>query len=93
MPNEPIPVACPNCQKPAIRSGNEITCENCDAVFVITKKQAAKLKQVGAIEDLQDRVEKLESLIPDGEQQPEETPAGPEVKTEETEETEEQPIL
>ena len=67
---QPKATICPNCQKPAMRSGNEITCENCDAIFTITKKQEAKLKQVGAIEDLQGRVEKLESLIPDNEPTP-----------------------
>ncbi|MFZ2146961.1 MAG: hypothetical protein WAV28_07055 [Sedimentisphaerales bacterium] len=55
---------CPNCHSPATRSGNEITCESCDAVFTITKKEGAKVKQLGPIEDLQKRVKRLESLIP-----------------------------
>ncbi|GAI24616.1 unnamed protein product, partial [marine sediment metagenome] len=30
--------SCPNCGRLAIKEGNEIACEVCDAVFVITKK-------------------------------------------------------
>lgn len=66
MPLENISkeVHCPNCLKPAYMIGNEITCENCDAIFEVKQKQPAKVKQVGPIEDLRNRVERLESLIP-----------------------------
>lgn len=65
-PEEEKPKAtqCPSCQQPAIRSGNEVTCEKCDATFIVTRKQGAKLKQVGAIEDLQQRVESIEARLP-----------------------------
>lgn len=49
-------ITCPNCQGPAIKTGNEIACETCDATFVITKKQGAKVKQLGIAERL-DRLE------------------------------------
>lgn len=51
---------CPNCAQPAIRSGNEITCENCDAVFTITKKQEAKVKEVGRLDNHEQRILALE---------------------------------
>ena len=85
-PDEKKIILCPNCQQMATKAGNEITCERCDAVFVVTKKQGAKLKQIGAIEDLTERVAKLESLIPDDEPQPEEAPADPETDPESEEE-------
>ena len=84
---KPKATKCPNCQQPAIRSGNEITCENCDATFVIRKKQGAKVKQIGTIEDHEKRIEILESLIPDNE--PAESVEHPELVEDEPEE----PIL
>ena len=74
---------CPNCLGPAIREGNEITCEKCDAIFIITKKEGARIKQLGSIEDHEQRLKKLESLIP-GE---------PELEPKEPDEPEEPSIL
>lgn len=54
-------ISCPNCGKPAIRTGNEIACEHCDAEFVITKKQETQVKQFGKIEDHENRIAKLEA--------------------------------
>lgn len=65
---------CPNCQQPATRTGNEIACESCDAVFVIKQKEGIKVKQVGPIEDLRKRVERLESLVPGEEPEPKPEP-------------------
>lgn len=56
-------IYCPNCQQLAVKEGNEITCEICDAVFVITKKEGAKVKQIGSIEDHEKRIIQLESII------------------------------
>jgi uncharacterized Zn finger protein (UPF0148 family) len=69
---------CPNCQQPAIRTGNEIYCEKCDTTFTITQKQGATVKQIGPLDELRGRIEKLEQLLP-GEnkpvkQEPEPTP-------------------
>lgn len=61
---QPKATSCPNCQQPAIRSGNEITCEACDAVFMVTKKQGAKVKELGPIEDHERRIQALEGLHP-----------------------------
>ena len=54
-------VFCPNCQKPAIKEGDMITCENCDAVFKITKAEA-KVKSAGTLEELNKRITVLERL-------------------------------
>lgn len=78
---KPKATSCPNCQKPAMRSGNEITCENCDATFVITKKQEAKVKEFGQIEDHEQRIQKLEGSA-----------SGNEPQTNEPVEQEEEPI-
>ncbi len=55
--------SCPNCQKPAIQVGNEITCEHCDATFVITKKQEATVKEFGTIQDHENRIKALEKSV------------------------------
>jgi len=70
---------CPNCSQPAIRTGNEIACEKCDAVFTVTQKQEAKVKQLGPIQDLDRRVTQLETFA--GEaigEKPQETKPEPE---------------
>ena len=53
-------ISCPSCGKPAMRTGNEITCEHCDAEFVITKKQETQVKQFGRMDDHETRLKKLE---------------------------------
>lgn len=71
---QPKAVACPNCQEPAIRTGNEIACGPCDAIFVITKKQGAKVKQLG----ISERLDRLESEVFTEPAEPDETePAEP----------------
>ncbi len=63
MAKEPKKVNCPNCLGPAIKEGNEIACEVCDAVFVITKKEGAKVKQLGSFEDHGKRISLLEAEV------------------------------
>lgn len=70
--------SCPNCLNPAMRLGNEVTCEKCDAVFVITKKQGAKVKELGPIDEIKQRVTRLEQYHTE----PQETK--PEVEQEES---------
>jgi len=78
MPEEkPKATSCPNCLKPAIRVGNEVTCEHCDAIFVITKKQGAKVKDFGQLRDHEERLKKLEALTAS-----EQAPEKPEQETE-----------
>jgi len=65
---------CPNCNGPATREDDEITCAACDATFIIKQKEV-KVKQIGTIEDLSKRVQRLEGLLP-GEPAKKEKPAG-----------------
>jgi len=67
---------CPNCLGPAIRTGNEVACEACDAIFVITKKNGAKVKKLGPIQDHEDRLKKIEAKIFIDEPEPEPEPQG-----------------
>ena len=50
---------CPNCNKPAIKRGLVIDCENCDASFRFTP-EGPKVKQIGAIDDHESRLKLLE---------------------------------
>lgn len=61
MTEEKKAVQCPSCQGPAIKEGNEITCEPCDATFTVTKTGAARVKDTGKIEDHEKRITELES--------------------------------
>ena len=76
---------CPNCQQPATRSGNEITCEKCDATFEIKRKEAT-VKKLGPYNELEQRVARLEAAHSPAEQETDEP------KSDETE-PEEEPIL
>jgi len=64
----PTAIHCPSCLAPAIRTGNEITCEACDAVFVFSKKQGPTLKEQGPIEDHERRIQALEGQMPGAEE-------------------------
>lgn len=64
---------CPNCQKPATRDGNEITCDRCDAIFTITKKDGAKVKKLGPLQDHEERISKIEASVFAEEPEPEPT--------------------
>ena len=76
-------IYCPNCQKPAQKDGNEITCLHCDAIYSVKKTGSATVKKLGPIEDHEQRLARLEALLPGQE------PAEPEP----VEPTEEEPIL
>jgi uncharacterized Zn finger protein (UPF0148 family) len=54
---------CPNCQQPAIRTGNEIYCEKCDTTFVFTEKKGAVVKQLGPLERVNERLDRIEQLL------------------------------
>ncbi len=71
MAKENKPAYCPNCHKPAIRQGNEIICETCDATFTITKKDGAKVKQIGRIEQVEQDVAALKAKVFDQDAEPE----------------------
>jgi len=54
---------CPNCQQPAIREGNKIICEACDATYIITKEQGAKVDKTGELADIKQRLAQLERIV------------------------------
>ena len=69
---------CPNCQKPAVREGNDIICTRCDATFKVTKTGAARVVKIGRLEDLerrQDDTESRLSILEGSDESPAETPA------------------
>ena len=58
-------VSCPNCCEPAIREGNVITCEKCDAAFTFKKTGGAKVKNIGRLDSLEERMQRVEGLLPE----------------------------
>jgi len=71
---------CPNCNGPAMKEEDEITCAACDATFIVKQKEI-KVKQIGTIEDLSKRVQRLEGLLP-GQPPDKEKPAPPKESSE-----------
>jgi len=53
-------IPCPNCLEPAEKIGNKIICQACDSTFVITKTGAAKVKDIGWKEKIEERLSLLE---------------------------------
>lgn len=61
---KPKPAHCPNCDQSAIRIGNEITCETCDAIFVVNKKGESRVKEIGILDRLKSVEQKIDKLLP-----------------------------
>ena len=70
MPDEPTKISCPNCSKDAIKEGNKITCETCDATFTITKTGGARVKESGRLDNIEKRLENVEGRLPGEEPDP-----------------------
>ena len=70
MSNEKKVISCPNCGHPAVKEGNKIVCEKCDATFTLTRTGAAKVADVGRIQTIEDRLDKIESVLPGQEPEP-----------------------
>jgi len=68
--NEKQAAFCPNCQQPAIKQGDQIICEKCDATFKITKTGAAKVEQLGRIEKIENDIAEIKSQLPGQEPEP-----------------------
>ena len=88
---EKILIACPNCGQPAHKEGSKVTCENCDAIYSITKTGSAKVKKLGPIEDHEQRIAKMEAALFPPDEPPPEEPAPEEFQ--ETDENDEDQIL
>lgn len=73
---------CPNCLGPAIKEGNTIICEKCDAIFTFTKTGYAKVKEIGRMESIESRIRHIESIL-----------VGPEPESKNIDEPEESSIL
>lgn len=55
---------CPNCGDINIEhKGNEILCLSCDCIFMITDKGEAKVRKVGALKEIQGRLDHIEQTI------------------------------
>ena len=63
-------ISCPCCSGIAIKDGNKVICENCDATFEITKVGGAKLKEIGRLDSIEERLDRVESLLPGQEPDP-----------------------
>ena len=81
-----IEINCPNCLSPAIKEGNKIICETCDATFTFNKTGGAKVLEIGRLDSLTKRMDAIESLILPHESKPESEPK-------QTDEPEESSIL
>jgi len=77
MPEDPKKVSCPNCTGIAIKEGNVIICETCDATFKITKTGGARVKEIGRLDDVEKRLDRLDALLPGEEPNPAELEPDP----------------
>lgn len=74
MTEKPKQTNCPNCLEPAIKEGNKIICETCDATFTFTRTGGAKVKEIGRLDNLEKRMDRVENLLPGQEPEPEPGP-------------------
>ena len=70
-------IVCPNCGAQAIKDGTKVVCETCDATYSFKKTGGAKVDNIGRLDSIEDRLQKVESLLPGGESDPAD-PADPE---------------
>jgi len=70
MTEEPKQIICPNCQGQAIKEGNKIICETCDATFTFSKTGGAKVKEIGRLDNIEKRLDHIESILPGQEPEP-----------------------
>lgn len=68
---------CPNCQGPAIKEGNKIICVVCDATFTVTMTGGAKVKDIGRLDNFEQRLSRVESLLPGEESTEDDEPTLP----------------
>lgn len=68
--SEPKKISCPNCSGIAVMEGNVITCESCDATFKFTKTGGSKVKEIGRLDSIEKRLDRLDGLLPGEEPNP-----------------------
>ncbi|RKY11467.1 MAG: hypothetical protein DRP65_04190 [Planctomycetota bacterium] len=81
---------CPNCGTESIKEGKRITCEKCDAVFVV-KKDGSHIESLGRLEDHERRLRALEGKGQNEEQPAESLDQDEDQPTEPTGQDEDQP--
>jgi len=64
MSEEPKKIVCPNCGTRAIKEGSKIVCETCDATFELKKTGGAKVVELGRLDSFEQRLKRVESLLP-----------------------------
>lgn len=57
---KPKPIICPMCGKPALLDGDKIACEQCDAIYKITKEGGARVQRTGVFDNHEQRIAVLE---------------------------------
>ena len=57
-------VVCPNCGAMAIKEGSEIVCETCDATYSFKKTGGVKVVDIGRLDSIEERLNRVESLLP-----------------------------
>lgn len=77
MSEESKKTNCPNCLGPAVKEGKTIICEVCDATFTFTKTGGAKVKEIGRLDNIEKRLDRLDSLLPGEEPQSDDKPVLP----------------
>lgn len=63
-------ISCPNCSGIAVKDGDVIICESCDATFKVTIVGGARLKEIGRLDAIEERLDRLDSLWPGDEPDP-----------------------
>ena len=55
---------CPNCGDTNIKQkGNEVLCLSCECIFEISNKGEARVKKIGALDEIHERLDKIEQTV------------------------------
>ena len=77
MPEETKKIVCPNCGAEAVKDGTKIVCETCDATYSFKKTGGAKVVDIGRLDSIEGRLDRVESLLPGQEPDPPDPDAPP----------------
>jgi len=87
MSEQPKKIVCPNCGAKAVKDGTKIVCESCDATFSFKKTGGAKVLEIGRLESVEKRLDRLDALLPGPEPEPEPEPDPSDVPVEPVEDS------